>query len=252
MPRSALLFFTVAVLMVSSGLARAENHVQAAIKTATTPAHRMESGKKNWWQQRHEDKLALAKQGGWELVFLGDSITHAWENAGKQTWKQYYGKRKAINLGFSGDRTEHVLWRLDNGELDGYQPKVVVIMIGTNNTGHRKDPPEAIAAGVEKIVERIKAKSPATKILLLAIFPRSEKPTDPPRVNNDKANTLLAKLADGEQVVFLDINDRLLMPDGRLSKEIMPDLLHPKQKGYAIWGEAIEPTLRKLLGETEG
>ena len=249
MPRSFLQFLMVSALMVSPILARADNHVQAAIKTATTPAHRMESEKKNWWQQRHEEKLALAKQGGWELVFLGDSITHAWENAGKQTWQQYYGSRKAINIGFSGDRTEHVLWRLDNGELDGYQPKVVVIMIGTNNTGHRKDPPEAIAAGVEKIVERIKAKSPATKILLLAIFPRSEKPTDPPRVNNDKANTLLAKLADGEQVVFLDINDRLLMPDGRLSKEIMPDLLHPKQKGYAIWGEAIEPTLRKLLGE---
>jgi len=252
MPRSALQFLVVAALMVSPILARAENHVQAAIKTATTPAHRMESEKKNWWQQRHEDKLALAKQGGWELVFLGDSITHAWENAGTQTWKQYYGNRKALNLGFSGDRTEHVLWRLDEGELDGFEPKVVVMMIGTNNTGHRKDPPEAIAAGVEKILERIKAKSPETKVLLLAIFPRAEQKTDPPRVNNDKANALLAKLADGERVVFLDINDRLLMPDGRLSKEIMPDLLHPKQKGYAIWGEAIEPTLKNMLSETEG
>lgn len=249
MPRVRSFFLIAAVLLALPLLARAENHVQAAIKTATTPAHRMESGKKNWWQQRHDDKLALAKQGGWELVFLGDSITHAWENAGTQTWKQYYGKRKALNLGFSGDRTEHVLWRLDNGEVDGFQPKVVVIMIGTNNTGHRKDPPEAIAAGVEKILERIKAKSPETKVLLLAIFPRSEQKTDPPRVNNDKANALLAKFADGDRVIFLNINDRLLMPDGRLSREIMPDLLHPKQKGYAIWGEAIEPTLKKLLGE---
>jgi len=245
----SLQFLVVTALMVSPILAVAENHVQDAIKTATTSAHRMESEKKNWWQQRHEEKLALAKQGGWELVFLGDSITHAWENAGKQTWNQYYGKRKPLNLGFSGDRTEHVLWRLDNGELDGYQPKVVVIMIGTNNTGHRKDPPEAIAAGVEKIIDRIKTKSPETKVLLLAIFPRSEKPTDAPRVNNDKANTLLAKLADGDKVVFLDINERLLMPDGKLSKEIMPDLLHPKEKGYTIWGEAIEPTLKKMLGE---
>jgi beta-glucosidase len=245
----SLQFLVVTALMVSPILAVAENHVQDAIKTATTPAHRMESEKKNWWQQRHEEKLALTKQGGWELVFLGDSITHAWENAGKQTWNQYYGKRKPLNLGFSGDRTEHVLWRLDNGELDGYQPKVVVIMIGTNNTGHRKDPPEAIAAGVEKIIDRIKTKSPETKVLLLAIFPRSEKPTDAPRVNNDKANTLLAKLADGDKVVFLDINERLLMPDGKLSKEIMPDLLHPKEKGYTIWGEAIEPTLKKMLGE---
>ncbi len=249
MPHPFLLCLITTMLLACSTVTQAENHVQAAIKTATTPAHRMEGGKKNWWQQRHEDRLALAKQGGWELVFLGDSITHAWESAGTQTWKQYYGNRKALNLGFSGDRTEHVLWRLDNGELDGFQPTVVVIMIGTNNTGHRKDPPEAIAAGVEKILERIKSKSPKTKVLLLAIFPRAEQKNDPSRINNDKANALLAKLADGEQVVFLDINDRLLMPDGRLSKEIMPDLLHPKQKGYAIWGEAIEPTLKKLLGE---
>ena len=105
-----------------------------------------------WWKDRHEEKLALAKQGGWELVFLGDSITHGWERNGKSTWDKYYGARKAINLGFGGDRTEHVLWRLEHGEFDGYKPRVVVIMIGTNNTGHDMHPPEAIAAGIEKIV----------------------------------------------------------------------------------------------------
>src|SRR6056300_1553569 len=123
-----------------------------------------------------------------------------------------------------------------------------MLMIGTNNTGHRKDPPQASAAGVKRILERIEAKSPQTKVLLLAIFPRAADKNDPQRINNDKTNALLAKLAD-DRVTYLDINERFLMPDGTLSKEIMPDLLHPKQKGYAIWAEAIEPTLKDLLGE---
>ena len=227
----------------------AENVVRAAIKTATTPAHRMKSDEKNWWQERHEEKLTEAQNGTWEIVFLGDSITHSWETAGKKTWNKYYRKRKALNLGFSGDRTEHVLWRLDNGEFDALLPKVVVLMIGTNNTGHRKDPPKAIAAGIEKIIERIKSKSPDTKILLLGIFPRAQKLTDPQRKNNDDTNKLISKLSDNKNVIYLNINERFLLPDGTLSKEIMPDLLHPKQKGYAIWAEAIEPTLRTLLAE---
>ena len=136
-------------------------------------------------------------------------------------------------------------------KLDGVLPKVVVIMIGTNNTGHRKDPPKAIAAGIEKIIERIRKMSPETKILLLGIFPRSEKITDPQRRNNDSANTLIAKLGKKDDITYLDINERFLLPDGTLSKEIMPDLLHPKQKGYAIWAEAIEPSLRTLLAEDQ-
>jgi lysophospholipase L1-like esterase len=248
MRRNLLFLLTTAMLLVPATRVRADSETDNAIKTATTPAHRMKSGEKNWWQERHEQKMAAAKQGDWELIFLGDSITHSWEKTGKQTWQQYYGKRKALNLGFSGDRTEHVLWRLDHGELDGCKPKVVVLMIGTNNTGHRKDPPQAIAAGVKKILERIEAKSPQTKVLLLAIFPRAADKNDPQRMNNDKTNTLLAKLAD-DRVTYLDINERFLMPDGTLSKEIMPDLLHPKQKGYAIWAEAIEPTLKDMLGK---
>ena len=232
--------------------ARAENVVQAAINAATTPAHRMKSDEKNWWQERHESKTAESKKNDWDIVFIGDSITHGWESAGKKTWNKYYRKRKSLNLGFSGDRTEHVLWRLDNGEFDGVKPKVVVIMIGTNNTGHRKDPPKAIAAGIEKIIEHIKVKSPDSKILLLAIFPRAAKATDPQRVNNQKASDLISKLAKDDSVTYLDINERFLLPDGTLSKEIMPDLLHPKQKGYAIWAEAIEPTLRSLLAEDNG
>ncbi len=236
---------------VAPASAHAENVIQAAIKNATTPAHRMKSDEKNWWQERHEIKSIEAKKNTWDIIFLGDSITHSWETAGKKTWNKYYQKRNALNLGFSGDRTEHVLWRLDNGEFEEVQPKVVVLMIGTNNTGHRKDPPKAIAAGVEKIIERISTKSPTTKILLLAIFPRSEKVSDPQRKNNDRTNALIKQLAKKDSVTYLDINERFLLPDGTLSKEIMPDLLHPKQKGYAIWAEAIEPSLRTLLAEDD-
>ncbi len=203
----------------------------------------------NLWKNRRAEFAKRMEEEKHAVVFLGDSITHSWETAGKKTWNKYYQKRKALNLGFSGDRTEHVLWRLNNGEFEEVQPKVVVLMIGTNNTGHRKDPPKAIAAGVEKIIERINMKSPTTKILLLAIFPRAEKVSDPQRKNNDRTNALIKQMAKKDSVTYLDINERFLLPDGTLSKEIMPDLLHPKQKGYAIWAEAIEPSLRTLLAE---
>jgi lysophospholipase L1-like esterase len=217
-----------------------------SMQLATTPDDRLDQ---DWWKKRHEEKLALAKEGGWDVAFIGDSITHGWEGHGKETWAEFYGDRKAINLGYSGDRTEHVLWRLDHGELDGYQPKVAVIMIGTNNTGHRRDAPQVIATGVIRIVQRIQEKSPKTKVLLLGIFPRSAEAADPQRENNDLTNGMLEKIGNDETVVFLNINDAFLTEDGVLTKEVMPDLLHPEAAGYKIWAEAMEPTLAKLLGE---
>ncbi len=217
-----------------------------SMQIATTPADRLDQ---EWWEKRHAEKLALVKEGGWEVAFIGDSITHGWEGHGKETWEKYYGDRKAINLGYGGDRTEHVLWRLDKGELDGYEPKVAVIMIGTNNTGHRMDAPEVIAIGVSQIVRRIQEISPKTKILLLGIFPRSAEAKDPQRENNDLTNAMLAKMGNDKTVFFLNINDKFLTEDGVLTKEVMPDLLHPEAAGYAIWAEAMEPTLAKLLEE---
>ena len=240
----ALLF-----LFTTDSLFAKEVVAEDAVQVTTTPAHRMEENNKRrgpWWKDRHEEKRALAEQGDWELVFLGDSITHGWEQNGKTTWDEYYGDRKAINLGFGGDRTEHVLWRLEHGEFDGYEPHVAVIMIGTNNTGHDMHPPEAIAAGIKKIVATIQNKSPNTKILLLGIFPRGATTDDPKRVNNDNTNALISTMADGKRIFFLTINNEFLTEDGVLTKEIMPDLLHPKEKGYAIWAEAMEPTLARL------
>ena len=203
-----------------------------------------------WWQPRHEQKLADKKQQGQvDLLMIGDSITHGWEGAGKPVWEEYYAKRKAFNIGFSGDRTEQVLWRIDHGEVDEIAPRLAVIMIGTNNTGHRQDAPEHTAAGIQAIVERLRKKLPQTKVLLLAIFPRGAKPTDKLRQINDAINQRISKLADDKHVFYLDINDTFLEDDGTLPKSIMPDLLHPNRKGYEMWAQAMEGKISHLMGE---
>jgi lysophospholipase L1-like esterase len=215
---------------------------------STTPAEHVGC------EQRHEQKLALVRKEKFDLIFIGDSITHGFEGDGQAVWKKYYEPRHALNLGVGGDRTENVLWRIDHGELDGQSPKLIVMMIGTNNTGHRKDKPEEIAAGVEAILKRLEQKTPRAKVLLLGIFPRSANKNDFDRVNNDKANALLAKLAEkkpflaAKRVFYLNINDKFLTRDGVLSRDIMPDLLHPNAKGYVIWAEAIEPAIAQLMG----
>jgi lysophospholipase L1-like esterase len=203
-----------------------------------------------WWMPRHEEKLALKeKMGQVDLVFLGDSITHAWDSKGKKAWDKYYTKRNALNIGFSGDRTEHVLWRLNHGAVDGINPKLVVMMIGTNNTGHRQDNPEDTALGIETILETLNEKLPETKVLLLAVFPRGSKADDKLRKINDGINDIIQDFADDEQVFYLDINHKFLKKDGTLTKQVMKDLLHPNQDQYAIWAQAIEPKVKELMNE---
>ena len=218
-----------------------------AQQLSTTPVPRDEG-----WKKRVERDVATAKQGGWELVFIGDSITDFWQNRGKAEWNKYFGQYKALNLGISADRTEHVLWRLDNGELDGYQPKLFVVMIGTNNNGHRKPEQERTAdtvAGIKAILDKLGQKAPQSKVLLLAIFPRGATPQDGCRLRNEAVNAEIKKFADNKRVIWMNINDKLLQPDGTLSKDIMPDLLHPNAKGYAIWAEAIAPVVKETLGK---
>jgi len=211
--------------------------------STTTPVSR----DAKWWTARHEKINAGVKQGNADLLFIGDSITQGWEGAGKKVWKKHYGKRNTVNLGISGDRTQHVLWRLDHGNIDGIPPKAAVLMIGTNNSGSNTS--EEIAEGVKAIVDKIRKKLPKTKLLVLAIFPRGTNDKDNRRQVNKKANQTIAKLADDKMVHYLDIGQRFLETDGTLSREIMPDLLHLSPKGYSIWAEAIEPTVAKLLDE---
>lgn len=203
-----------------------------------------------WWMPRHKQKLADKKKQEVDLLFIGDSITHGFEGGGKEVWEKYYQPRNAFNIGFSGDRTEHVLWRLQNGAVEGLSPQLAVIMIGTNNTGHRKEKAEHTALGIQKIIEELQSRLKGTKILLLGIFPRDATPKGPNRVINDRINAIIKGYEDKKSGVFyLDIGDKFVDQDGRLPKSIMPDLLHPNKKGYEIWAEAIEPTIQSLMKE---
>jgi len=224
----------------------------ASANTAVEPGPRDAA-----WLKRHEGFVAEARHGGIDVLFLGDSITDFWrdtnpERGGKIIWDREFAPLKAANFGISGDRTQHVLWRLRNGEADGYQPKVVVLMIGTNNTGLERDvttphntPPEVIE-GVTAVVNELRARFPEAKILFLAIFPRGEKDA-PQRTQVAEVNRSLAKLHDGRHVFFLDIGDRFLDAEGNIPKDVMPDLLHPSAKGYEIWADAIREPLKQLL-----
>jgi lysophospholipase L1-like esterase len=218
---------------------------------STTPVVQDARWAVKWWMPRHKQKLEQVEKanGKIDLVLIGDSITHGWENSGKAVFKKYYGNRNTLNLGFSGDRTEHVLWRLQNDAVKGIKPKLAIIMIGTNNAGHRKEKSEETAAGVKAILDDLKTRLPETKILLLAIFPRGEKPTDHLRMLNVGTNKIIETYADGKRVHWLNINDKFLTKDGILTKEIMRDRLHPGAKGYEIWAETVEPTVKKLMGE---
>jgi len=199
-----------------------------------------------WWMERHNQILKRIHQGKVDLIFVGDSITHSWENAGKNVWEKYYAPRNTVNMGFSGDRTQHVLWRLDHGEIDGISPKLAVLMVGTNNSRGEDNTAEEIADGIKAICAKMQRKLPKTKILVMAIFPRGAMPS-PQREKNAKASELAAQIADNQMIYYLDINSKFLGSDGSLSTDIMPDLLHPNEKGYQIWAEAIEPTVAKLI-----
>lgn len=247
MPRYFLSQFSfVAVLLVASvGVG------QDAVLEAVAPAKANDAivpvPRDGGWMQRHESFNKRVGEGNVDLLMIGDSITHGWEGAGRDVWKKYYGDRNAVNLGIGGDRTQHVLWRLENGNIENISPKLAVLMIGTNNSG--SNTPEEIAEGVEAIVQKLRTELPKMKVLVLAIFPRGEDDSHPGRQVNMKANKLIQEQADDEMVFFLDINSAFLTEDRKLTREVMPDLLHPEAKGYAIWAEAMEPTVSKLMGE---
>ncbi|MBJ7537904.1 GDSL-type esterase/lipase family protein [Marinomonas transparens] len=202
----------------------------------------------DWWLPRHEAKLVQKEaMDRVDLVFLGDSITQAWEVEGADIWDEFYRPRNALNLGFNGDRTEHVLWRLEQGEVDDIQPKLLVLLIGTNNTGHRQDKAEDTALGIKKILDVLAEKLPHTKILLLAIFPRSAKPTQQLRVLNDSINQIIQHYGDDERVFYLDINAHFLTNEGVLSRRVAKDFLHPNGSQYSRWADLIEPSIQRLM-----
>lgn len=211
------------------------------------------------WMKRHESFNAISKKGEAQLVFLGDSITQGWEKNGKDVWAKTWEPLKAANFGIGGDRTEHVIWRLQNGNFDGIKPKLVVLMIGTNNTGHQGRPAaehggvvyassaEQTAEGVKMILDILGKKLPEAKVLVLGIFPRGATKEDAMRKQNVATNNLISGLADNKRVFYMDIGNTFLQPDGTLPKEIMPDLLHLSAQGYQMWTDAIESKVKELM-----
>ncbi len=193
--------------------------------------------------QRVKDSHGQAK-----VVFVGDSITQGWEGNGKEVWTKYYAPRHALNLGIASDHTQHVLWRLDHGNLDGLKPKAAVVLIGVNNIPDTNNTPRQVLEGVTAVVMKLRARLPETKILLLGIFPFREDFCDQ-RAKALQVNQALHKLDDGQWIRFLDIGHLFIQPDGRISKDMMRDYLHLSPTGYRLWAEAIEPELASMLGE---
>lgn len=239
----------VVLLGLFSGVAWGQTATLTKRNTASTAAVKKDNGE---FLKRHESFLQRAKAGPIGLLFLGDSITDGWTHA-PQVWQKSYGKYDPANFGIGGDATQHVLWRIENGELDGISPKVVVLMLGTNNTG--SNDAQQIAAADKKIVEEIRAKLPRAKVLLLAVFPRG------PRKQRDGSmddgvkrmkiiravNAELAQLDDGKTVRYLDIGPKFLDASGKIPNDVMPDQLHPNAKGYQIWADAMQPLLEEMM-----
>lgn len=218
-------------------------HHAFAVESATEPVSRDKAS----WQVRNQAMNDRVKEGHVDLIYIGDSIVQRFESDGKQVWNKYYAPRHAVNLGISGDRTQHVLWRLQHGNIEGISPKLAIVMIGQNNGPDNSA--EEIADGVKAIVDTLRTKLPETKILLLGITFRGEKPNEE-QVKLAKTNEILAKMDDQKHVFYLNINKIFLADDGSIPATLMPDHEHPNAEGCRLWAEAIEPKVAELFGDT--
>lgn len=217
----------------------------APTPAAATPAPRSDK----WWQDKHAAIVERVKQGGHQTVFLGDSITEGWGGAGKKIWAERFADAHPVNCGIGGDQTQHVLARLDDGLLDALAAKnncisTVVLLIGTNNLSNPKEQPEDIAAGVHAIVERLHAKLPDAKLVLMAIFPRGEK-ANAQRETITKANTLIKAQNTGAKISVVDLGPKFINDQGEIPKDLMPDFLHLSEAGYRVWAEGIKDKIAK-------
>lgn len=206
----------------------------------TQPAERLNEA---WWKDRHEIKKPLRN---FRVAFLGDSITQGWEGTGAAAWNEMLSKYNPANFGYSGDRTAHVIWRLEQGELLPAKPELVVMMIGTNNIGHRTNTPAETVNGIKAILAKIKKESPKTKVLLLAVFPRDPAPDGEFRKQVVAINAELVKIKD-PNVIYRDYGDSFLGANGALRMDIMPDALHLNEAGYKIWAERLVKDLGAIL-----
>ena len=240
--------FTAAVLL-AIGCGRSGKAVdQLETVDPTKPASREDGN----WASRNAAMSEAAKQQQWDLVFLGDSITQAWESDGSAVWQEVYGHRNAANLGIGGDETHHLAYRIQNGNLSNQSPKLAVVLIGTNDLGNAKQSPAEVVSGIKQVVEFTRQACPETKILLLGVFPRGEFSGDLYRGQIEQINLAISSLADWQNVFFLDIGQTFLSADGSVDQALMPDFLHLSERGYQLWAEAMEPCIAELMGESTG
>ena len=233
-----------------------------SLAAAQTPADQPAARTDKNSQVAHEQLLAKAKQGRIDIYFEGDSITRRWGALDYpellENWKKNFFGWNAADFGWGADRVENILWRLENGELDGVNPKVIVLLAGTNNVGGRV-PAEGIESaaanvtkGLDAVVRLVRKKAPDAVIVVMGIFPRNDNMAVMPEI--DAINASLAKMADGGKVRYLNINDKLAGADGKLRDGMMNerDKLHPMLGGYQVWADALKPVFTELLGAPAG
>ncbi len=206
------------------------------------------------WHRRHADALWVKREIDPDVVLIGDSITHMWAGRpvekkfqrGVDSWQSTFGG-KALNLGFGWDRTQNVLWRIDHGEIDGIQPKTVIVHIGTNNLAdtsrHKTSDPAEVAEAIGEICRRVRAKLPEMKLIVMAVFPRGQKPDHPKREEIAEINKLLPRIVKKHDATLVDVTNDFLGDDGTISRDVMGDFLHPAAKGYQIWADRVAPLL---------
>ena len=236
-------------LGVSLGLALMPSVFGQSAGPADRPAPRADRNS----QVAHEQLVEKARQGGIDVYFIGDSITRRWGATDYPEflahWKKNFHGWNAANFGWGADLTQHMLWRLENGELDGVNPKVIVILAGTNNVG--RDPGDDakvadITRGIRALIDTCRTKAPRATIVLTAIFPRNDNPAVVPTIK--RINENIARFADGKTIRFLNVNDKLADANGTLVEGVTVDRLHLSVKGYQIWADSLRPILTELLG----
>ena len=259
-------FITIAMLLLPA-LLSAQNPAAAPAAGAQAPAGAPRGGRGGpaapanqpaagpLSEARHKNFLEIAQKGNIDLLFVGDSITDWFfyprganstnPAPGLEVWNANFGPLKPANFGIAGDTTQGVLWRMQNGELEGFKARLIVLMLGTNNIN--RNPVDEIVDGDRLIIEEFKKRQPQAKVLLLGVFPRNADPANPLRATIKEINGKLSRLADNKQVFYLDIGDKFLTADGTLTTEVMADGLHPTAAGYKIWADAIMPTVTTLM-----
>lgn len=223
---------------ISGGFAKAAD-AKPVVQSANDPTRPVPGGVR-WFGRVHAACVERTRKKDFDVCFLGDSITAMWPG---DLFDKNFGKHRPANFGLGGDRTENVLWRLENGELVGTSPKLIVLLIGTNNSGFNT--PEEITLGVSAVVKKLRSMLPDTKILLQGILPRK----DANRAKTDAANPLIAKLADGDKVQYHDFGKLLLTKEGRIADGMLSDDVHLTRKGYEAWAEALTPMVAKIMGK---